>query len=122
MLKIFLLFRYFWISWYGCKIKVGTGVTGPNQQDSVLLESEEYNLRVIQSMAVSTGWGSTGVWKIFNPTGKLFSYLRPCTQLLTVKLHLYYQVVWQIINQTNSMFMKAIIEPMFIVQSSKFID
>ena len=55
--------RLFWVSWAGSKIRVGTGAT-------VIMEYQDPTPLAIKSVAVSTGWGSSGSWKLYDQNGK----------------------------------------------------
>ena len=59
--------RLFWVTWAGSKIRVGTGAT-------VIMEYQDPSPLAIKSVAVSTGWGSSGSWKVYDQSGKLKVY------------------------------------------------
>jgi len=61
--------RLFWISWSGGKIRVGTG--GYFNSGIVLLEYQDSTPQEIKSVAVSTGWGASGSWEVYNQNGAL---------------------------------------------------
>jgi hypothetical protein len=62
----------FWISWSDGQIKVGTGEFFNN--GPVLLEYQDSNPQDIKSIAVSTGWGASGSWKVYHHNGEFYHF------------------------------------------------
>ena len=54
----------FWISWDDGELKVGKEHI-PGENEFMRLDMTDYGYK-INNMMVSTGWGSTGIWKLYN--------------------------------------------------------
>lgn len=68
MKKFAFIDRAFWISWATGKVRVGSGRTVDGSKQ--FMELAVTDSLTVGGMAVTTGYGSSGVWKIINPHGQ----------------------------------------------------